>query len=607
MNFKPKLSLTARAIILISMPLIFEVGSTVLLLDLQRQAEVEAEHALKARDLTDRINNLTHKMFEVWSMVDSTNRRAWLSPEFLNGNYKGPLRELREEYAYIYKIALEENDLKLQAAVKDSVDALNQSEVILDRVCNDLRQGHTEELFSESKTVQRSLKRLYQKMVGQEFALVSQEQEKFLKSSPKRLREFRQETINIFLVALAGNIVFSIILAVFLVGRVTSRLEYLASEMRKLGSGQPLAPPLSGGDEIAGLSKTLSALSIELERYLRKEGALVAKARDTICAIDDKGSFQLVNPAGEKLFACPPGSMLASRFIEYIADRDRDRALEWYQNAKVKRPLEEIELEICRSDGKKVTTIWSGQWSPEDRSLFCIVHDISERKEIEAAKQELVAMLTHDLRSPLTTIQACFEMLEAGRLGALNSRGEELVKVAERNGTRMMTLINDLLDIEKIRSGSMPLHKEPVKMADIFEEVRLNLADWMAENKIRLKVHATGQGVMADREKLSRVIFNLVSNAIKFSPPDSLIVLSAARRGSSVEISVTDQGPGIAADKLETIFERFAQVDSPENKGKGGSGLGLTICRAIVNLHGGKIWAESEPGRGTKMIFVLPG
>ncbi|MBL0189131.1 MAG: ATP-binding protein [Candidatus Obscuribacter sp.] len=153
----------------------------------------------------------------------------------------------------------------------------------------------------------------------------------------------------------------------------------------------------------------------------------------------------------------------------------------------------------------------------------------------------------------------------------------------------------------------MILQKEPVKMADIFEEVRLNLADWMAENKIRLKIHATGQGVMADREKLSRVIFNLVSNAIKFSPPDSLIVLSAARRGSSVEISVTDQGQGIAADKLETIFERFAQVTSPENKGKGGSGLGLTICRAIVNLHGGKIWAESEPGRGTKMVFTLPG
>jgi PAS domain S-box-containing protein len=123
--------------------------------------------------------------------------------------------------------------------------------------------------------------------------------------------------------------------------------------MRKLGSGQPLAPPLSGSDEIAGLSNTLSALSIELERYLRKEGALVSKARDTICAIDDKGSFQLVNPAGERLFACAPGSMLASRFIEYIAERDREKALEWYQNAKVKRPLEEIELEICAVTAKR--------------------------------------------------------------------------------------------------------------------------------------------------------------------------------------------------------------------------------------------------------------
>lgn len=599
-----KLSLTSKAIILISTPLIFEVGSAFLLLDLQKQAEEEAERANHSRAVYDKINSISKEIYEVWNTASSVSRSSMLTTSFLNQSYKKTFGHLRKQYQELVNLAGTKS--KLAGAVGEAIKALDDAEKILDSTCEELRSGNYDEVFANHKVKEKNLKDLYLKMLSQEFFLAEQEEEKLLKDSPMRLRQYRQRTINIFLIALAGNVVFSLILAVFLVGRVTNRLGHLSYEVRKLGTGRPISAPLAGSDEIAGLSKVLSTMAVELDTLLRQQGAIVANARDTICAIDDKGCFTAMNPAGERLFGYYADEVRASRFVEYVYAADKEKALNWYQTLRSGASGEEVELRIEREDGAVVTALWSGQWSEADRSLFCVIHDISERKELEQAKQELTAMLTHDLRTPLTTIQACLEMLEAGRLGSLNARGVELVQVADRNGARMMNLINDLLDIEKIKSGTMSLELAPVRIADMFQEVDLNLSQWMKESRIALKLQQTDLCVLADRDKICRVLFNLVSNAIKFSPPGSRISLSTLREGHWVKISVTDQGPGIPADQLDLIFERFAQVSSAEHKGKGGSGLGLAICRAIVNLHGGKIWATSSLGLGTTFYFTLP-
>jgi signal transduction histidine kinase len=219
-------------------------------------------------------------------------------------------------------------------------------------------------------------------------------------------------------------------------------------------------------------------------------------------------------------------------------------------------------------------------------------------------KQDMINMLTHDLRTPLTAISGTLEIIRGGE-SKFSERDKQLFKLAERNGKRMMALINDLLDIEKINSGMMTAETTDVCLAIVFEDVKLSVADWVADRGIKLLIDDTDLFVKADREKLDRVMYNLVSNAIKFSPAGGTISLKAVSTSEEVEVIVIDEGCGIPPEELTSIFERFRQSTAENQKVQGGSGLGLYICKSIVTLMGGKIWATNEPGQGAAVHFTL--
>jgi signal transduction histidine kinase len=215
-----------------------------------------------------------------------------------------------------------------------------------------------------------------------------------------------------------------------------------------------------------------------------------------------------------------------------------------------------------------------------------------------------MAMITHDLRTPLSTINNVLDFFENGTYGTFDAKGRNYVLMAKRNADRMVALINDLLDIEKIKSGMMQLEIDTVSLSRCFSNCQaasLGLAEEMA---VKLEFAPTEITVEADEQRLDRVLSNLVANAIKYSPKGTTVKVSADQQRNAVAIRVEDQGPGIPPDMLEAVFERFQQVGG-SSKSKGGSGLGLTICKAIVELHGGKIWVESR-GQGSTFIFTLP-
>jgi signal transduction histidine kinase len=238
-----------------------------------------------------------------------------------------------------------------------------------------------------------------------------------------------------------------------------------------------------------------------------------------------------------------------------------------------------------------------------DKVFHSMADDIQETARM---RQELVSMLTHDLRSPLTAIQGSLELLDLEAEQRQDEREKRLVDVAHRNSSRMMRLINDLLDIHKIKEGMMTIVPTEVCLAEVFEDVALSVAAWIEDNAIKLKTDDTDLFVYAEREKVERIIFNLVANAIKFSPGGGTIAISAREEGRMVHVSVADEGKGIPAEKLESIFERFQQVESAEEKQLAGSGLGLTICQYLVRLHGGEIWVTSTIGQGSVFHFTLP-
>ena len=268
-----------------------------------------------------------------------------------------------------------------------------------------------------------------------------------------------------------------------------------------MASGKQLRAPLQGSDEIAEVDRVFRRMARALTESNHKEHAVVENALDTICAIDKDGRFSTANPASFKLFGLEPEDLIGTRLVDAIAEEDKARILLWVTELREKKERvasqseREKEFRVRRRNGSVVDTLWSGHWSEEEISLFVVVHDMTDRKELERAKQELVAMLTHDLRSPLTTIQGMIEMAQAGMLGELNERGVRLTNAAGRNSSRMLSLINDLLDIEKIKSGTMTLVKEKVSLTELFEEVKANVSDWTAVNGIIIDWQATNLGV----------------------------------------------------------------------------------------------------------------
>jgi signal transduction histidine kinase len=213
-------------------------------------------------------------------------------------------------------------------------------------------------------------------------------------------------------------------------------------------------------------------------------------------------------------------------------------------------------------------------------------------------------MVTHDLRTPLGTVNNVFDFLNQGQLGDLTEKGQRFVSSGLRNTARMMSLVNDLLDIEKIKSGNFEIDFDEVEVNSLLSGCADLHATQASSQGIELAVAETETIVWGEKDKLLRLLSNLVGNAIKFTPAGGKISLAAEEKDGKVRVSVKDTGPGIPKDKLDAVFERYHQVDG-EHKA-GGSGLGLAICKMFAEAHGGRIWVESEEGKGSEFILVLP-
>ncbi len=223
-------------------------------------------------------------------------------------------------------------------------------------------------------------------------------------------------------------------------------------------------------------------------------------------------------------------------------------------------------------------------------------------------KDEFISTASHELRTPLTSIRGALGLLSAGLMGKVDERAANLLRIASTNTDRLVRLINDILDLERMSSGSAPLQ---VRLCSV-RELILQSADTMSamatQAQVRLEILAEPGNAAAllcavDPDRLQQVLTNLLSNAIKFSPPGAAVHVGAETRPGELLISVQDHGRGVPPGKLESIFERFHQVDPGDARQKGGTGLGLAICRSIVHQHGGHIWAERNDARlpGTAM------
>jgi len=240
------------------------------------------------------------------------------------------------------------------------------------------------------------------------------------------------------------------------------------------------------------------------------------------------------------------------------------------------------------------------------KGFYAMVDDITERKAIEQMKSEFVSIASHEMRTPLTSIHGVLKLLCGERLGNLSPAGREMTEIALRNTARLTRLINDVLDLERMESGKETLEIQKCDTAQLIQQAIDTMAMIAEQHQIIIEADLTPIELWADGDRILQTLTNLLSNAIKFSPANSQVSITSQLQDNQVLFAVKDRGRGIPADKLETIFERFQQVDASDSRKKGGTGLGLAICRHIVEQHGGKIWVESVAEQGSTFFFTVP-
>ncbi len=227
--------------------------------------------------------------------------------------------------------------------------------------------------------------------------------------------------------------------------------------------------------------------------------------------------------------------------------------------------------------------------------------DLLQRTELDSVKDEFISTVSHELRTPLTSIRGALGLLSAGLMGKVDDRAANLLRIASTNTDRLVRLINDILDLERMSSGTAPLQLRSCSMRELILQSVDTMSAMASDAKVKIDIVPEPGNLPlmceVDPDRLQQVLTNLLSNAIKFSPAESTIrVITEARPGEMI-VRVEDHGRGVPAEKLESIFERFHQVDPGDSRQKGGTGLGLAICKTIMVQHGGHIWAERNDRR----------
>jgi signal transduction histidine kinase len=241
------------------------------------------------------------------------------------------------------------------------------------------------------------------------------------------------------------------------------------------------------------------------------------------------------------------------------------------------------------------------------RQVIGVLQDITTRKEAEQVKDEFISVVGHELRTPLTSIRGSLGLLEGGVFGELPEEAANMLALAVINTDRLVRLINDILDIERMDAGRVELELAPIKASELVNSAMQIIQMTVTQAELTLTTEVDDDLTVAvDADRIVQVLVNLLGNAVKFSPHHSTITVTATAEHGCARFAVTDTGRGIPVDQLGTIFERFRQVDASDAREKGGSGLGLAIARNIVEHHDGQMGVESKVGQGSTFYFMLP-
>lgn len=330
-----------------------------------------------------------------------------------------------------------------------------------------------------------------------------------------------------------------------------------------------------------------------------------------IALVAPSGDFLRVNQALCEMLGYSEAELLARSFQDVSEPTDLERDLELLQQVLTgERRTYQLEKRYIHQRGTVIWTLLSVSLVRDGagQPLYFVsqIQDISDRQEISRMKDEFIAIVTHELRTPLTSIRASLGLLASGVLDDEPETAQRMLQVAAQSSDRLVRLVNDILNLERLESGKVQLIRQPCSVGDLMHQAIAAVDALAIAANVTLAMTSLEMEVQAAPDAIVQTLINLLSNAIKFSPAGGTVWLKAEIQSPNILFSVTDHGRGIPSNQLEAVFGRFQQVDTSDAREKGGTGLGLAICKNIVQQHGGQIWVESELNYGSTFYFTLP-
>ncbi len=457
-----------------------------------------------------------------------------------------------------------------------------------------------------------------------------------LQTSEERLRKIIEENADgIVLVDTESTVLFANPAAEVILGRRTDKL---------LGNSFPLPADIGEKTEVEiplknGLSRTAEIRTVDTEwegksarlvslrditkrkmteKALRESEQLshniIETAADAFVEIDSCGLIIEWNHQAEKTFGWSRDEVRGHSLIEIIFPAEhRESHLEYIlkflvagDNPHLSNEIELVAVNRAGHEFPVELRIWPIEVDGSCR-LNAFIRDITERKRLQRLKDEFVRTVSHELRTPLTTIKEGINQILEGILGDITEGQQRFLNIVLNDINRLNRIINDLLDLSKMEAGKIELKKELFDLTSLADSVCETFRPLIKEKGLELTTRYTNEkiDIFADEDRIARVITNLIGNALKFTQQGE-IRISVIDSGEAVECSVTDTGKGISRQNLSRVFNKFEQFHSAGNGEEKGTGLGLSIAKSIVELHDGRIWVESEIGKGTTFFFTLP-
>ncbi len=724
------LKIVHKGAILVLVPLLFELVFLAVLTELLHRAEVEVQRQVRSKAIISQANTLSKLFYDAGVAMGGYSITK--SPLF-SDRYDKIVRQIPQDLAELKKLVGDNPKQQqilenLQKITVTGLKILGEAKSAIDDNRVDVAQFRARHMYKEIRSLADKLQ--------DELRGLTEDERRIEAESPEKQNRSRT-ILKLFLVAgVVFNILIAFVLLWFFTRSIKNRIDVLTDNSFRLARSQPLNPPVGGSDEISHLDGVFHSMADALMEAARKERAVIDNAVDVICSIDMDGKFVACNPACYENWGYSQEELLGKRFIEVIAPQDISETIKSVRAIRAEKGNMQFENRVRRKDGSEISVSWSAYWSEKERAMFCVAHDITERKlaeeairasearirtiinhmivglvivnqdgyiesmnpraehmfgykaeeivqrhllalfgdskffsehnendamsfmetlfnqalnrigefdclrkngedfpvelslselktaegerymanildvserrEVERLKKEFVSTVSHELRTPLTSIRGSLTLLSVGAMGALPEQAQKVVAIAERNTIRLIGLINDILDIEKLEAGKLDMVFDNTNMNDILERSEQSVATFAANNGVKLELLPSSVQVYADGDRIVQVLVNLLSNAVKFSPRGQTVTVAIDTAAGFVQVKVIDRGRGIPEKFKKLLFQRFQQVEASDAKKKGGTGLGLAICKGIVEQHGGQIGVESVEGEGSTFWFRIP-